>query len=123
MFEEKLVLGNLFDFYGNLLTDKQQEIFRYYIIDDLSLGEIAEELNISRQAVYDTFKRSKKVLEGYETKLGLLDKFNINNKNIDTALAILKGLKATITINDSDKDYLVKIDKVMNLLVEILDIS
>ncbi len=63
----------LYDFYGKLLTPKQQEVMRLYYEEDLSLGEIAEELKITRQAVYDILKRSEQALEKYERKLGLLE--------------------------------------------------
>ncbi|HHW41442.1 MAG TPA: YlxM family DNA-binding protein [Syntrophomonadaceae bacterium] len=63
----------LYDFYGKLLTPKQQEVVRLYYEEDLSLGEIAEELKITRQAVYDILKRSEQALEKYERKLGLLE--------------------------------------------------
>lgn len=63
----------LYDFYGNLLTPKQQEIMHLYYERDLSLGEIAADLKVSRQAVYDTLKRSEKALERFEVKLGLLN--------------------------------------------------
>ncbi len=65
---------SLYDIYGNLLTQKQQDVMRLYYEEDLSLGEIAEELKISRQAVYDIIKRSEQALEKYEKKLGLLEK-------------------------------------------------
>ncbi|GIO41780.1 putative DNA-binding protein [Paenibacillus apis] len=64
----------LFDFYEKLLTEKQQTFMRYYFLDDFSLGEIASEFSISRQAVYEHIKRAEEMLENYEDKLGLLRK-------------------------------------------------
>ncbi|GGG12333.1 putative DNA-binding protein [Paenibacillus aceti] len=64
----------LFDFYETLLTEKQQTFLKYYFLDDFSLGEIANESGISRQAVYEHIKRAEEVLEAYEEKLGLLSK-------------------------------------------------
>lgn len=64
----------LFDFYEPLLTEKQRTILSYYYHDDFSLGEIASEFNISRQAVYDNIKRAEQALETYERKLELLEK-------------------------------------------------
>ncbi|MEO3945144.1 putative DNA-binding protein [Gorillibacterium sp. CAU 1737] len=61
----------LFDFYGPLLTEKQQTFLTCYFLDDLSLGEIAAEFGISRQAVYEHIRRAEATLEGYEEKLGL----------------------------------------------------
>ena len=57
--EKTLRMSLLFDFYGALLTERQQDVFQLYFGDDLSLGEIAEELRISRQAVYDTLRRGR----------------------------------------------------------------
>ncbi|MDQ0091710.1 putative DNA-binding protein YlxM (UPF0122 family) [Paenibacillus anaericanus] len=64
----------LFDFYETLLTEKQQTFLKYYFHDDFSLGEIAGEFEISRQAVYEHIKRAEGMLEVYEEKLGLLQK-------------------------------------------------
>ncbi len=64
----------LFDFYEPLLTDKQRTFLKYYFHDNYSLGEIAAEFEISRQAVYEHIKRAEAVLESYETKLGLVAK-------------------------------------------------
>jgi predicted DNA-binding protein YlxM (UPF0122 family) len=61
----------LFDFYGPLLTEKQQTFLKWYFHDDYSLGEIAAEFEISRQAVYEHLKRAELTLESYEDKLGL----------------------------------------------------
>lgn len=65
----------LFDFYASLLTKTQREYMELYYIEDYSLGEIANEKQVSRQAAYDNIKRSEKVLETYEKKLSLYDKF------------------------------------------------
>ena len=65
----------LFDFYGELLTDHQKEIYEQFALEDLSLSEIAEMKGISRQGVHDLVKRCQKTLEGYEMKLHLVEKF------------------------------------------------
>lgn len=65
-------INGLFDFYCDLLTEKQQLILKYYFHDNYSLAEIAEELNISRQGVYEHIKRAEIALEDYESKLELL---------------------------------------------------
>lgn len=65
----------LFDFYQSLLTDKQRDYMRLYYLEDLSLGEIAEEYDVSRQAIYDNVRRTEAMLEDYEIKLKLFSKF------------------------------------------------
>ena len=68
-------INRLFDFYGCLLTDKQQDIITLYYQEDLSLAEIAEELGISRAAVNDHLKRTTKIMQEYEKKLQLVKKY------------------------------------------------
>lgn len=65
----------LYDFYGELLTENQKSIYEDAVLNDLSLGEIAQEKGITRQGVHDTIRRCNKILEGYEDKLHLLSKF------------------------------------------------
>lgn len=65
----------LFDFYGELLTEHQKEIYGRFITEDLSLGEIAEEAGISRQGVHDLVRRCSQTLKGYEEKLHLIERF------------------------------------------------
>lgn len=78
--EKSIRANRLFDFYGNLLTEHQQNIFRLYFEMDLSLSEIAEELEISRNGAYDAIKKSLSIMEDYETKLSLIKKEeNIEN--------------------------------------------
>ncbi|SEN30501.1 YlxM family DNA-binding protein [Paenibacillus sp. OV219] len=67
-------INMLFDFYEKLLTEKQQTFLKYYFHDDYTLGEIAAEFDITRQAVYEHVKRAGTVLESYESKLGLMRK-------------------------------------------------
>ncbi len=65
----------LFDFYGELLTEHQKDIYAQFMLEDLSLSEIAQDAGISRQGVHDLVKRCQKILEGYEEKLHLVEKF------------------------------------------------
>lgn len=80
---EKLVeIGILFDFYGKLLSKKQYSVVELYYLYDLSLAEIAEELDISRQGVYDTLKRAEDNLYQYEHTLKLVEKFYKSRKSL-----------------------------------------
>ncbi len=63
------------EFYGELLTPHQQEIYESIIFQDLSLSEVAEIHGISRQGVHDLVRRCDKLLEGYENKLHLVERF------------------------------------------------
>lgn len=67
--------GMLFDFYSELLTPHQKGIYEDAVLNDLSLGEIADEHGISRQGVHDIIKRCDRILNDYEEKLHLVDKF------------------------------------------------
>ena len=65
----------LYDFYGELLTERQRQVYESVVLEDYSLSEVAEELEISRQGVHDMIKRCNHILEGYEEKLHLVEKF------------------------------------------------
>lgn len=80
MLEKTTRMNYLFDFYQSLLTPKQRNYMSLYYLDDFSLGEIAEEYEISRQAVYDNIKRTETMLEEYEEKLLLFQKFQERKK-------------------------------------------
>ncbi len=75
MFEKKLELGYLLDFYGELLSDRRREAMEFYYNDDLSLAEIASVLGITRQGVRDLIKKAGDELAIYEEKLGLARRF------------------------------------------------
>lgn len=80
MLEKTTRMNYLYDFYQSLLTPKQRSYMSLYYLDDFSLGEIAEEYNVSRQAVYDNIKRTEAMLEEYEEKLLLFQKFQERSK-------------------------------------------
>lgn len=86
---DNFYLIDLYDIYGELLTDKQQQYFEDYYFENLSLQEISENYNISRNAIYNSLKDVKNKLELYESKL------KINQKN--------KKLKEIVTIIDDKK--------------------
>ena len=73
--EEKVEQTYLYDFYGELLNEHQRQIYEDFVLNDLSLGEIASEEGISRQGVHDLVKRCSHTLKGYEEKLHLVEKF------------------------------------------------
>lgn len=72
----------LYDFYGELLTNHQKEVYEQFVLEDLSLSEIAQTAGISRQGVHDMVKRCQKTLEGYEAKLHLVEKFLIIKEEV-----------------------------------------
>ena len=65
----------LYDFYGELLTEHQKQIYEDVVLNDYSLSEVAQEQGISRQGVHDLVKRCNRILQGYESKLHLVEKF------------------------------------------------
>lgn len=83
----------LYDFYGQLLTSRQQRFTELYYANDLSLGEIAEQFAISRQAVHDVLKRAEHTLGDYEAKLGLVGKFLARKERLAEAGALLAAYR------------------------------
>lgn len=86
----------LYDFYGQLLTKKQRTFFDLYYQADLSLGEIAAQHDVTRQAVYDILKRSERALEEFEAKLNLVDKYLRGQKVIRQVTKDLEELADNI---------------------------
>lgn len=116
--ERILEISLLYDFYGELLTEKQKNIFELYYQNDLSLGEIGEQLKISRQGVYDTLKRSESILSQYEEKLKLVEKFVTNKYYIEEMLEIMNKIEEDL---DSHKELKAEIDKMKAIAYKILD--
>ena len=80
--EERLNLINLYDIYGELLTDKQQTYFEEYYFNNLSLSEMSDLYEVSRSAVSKSLKEIEAKLNNYEDKLKIMDKLNKVNKLI-----------------------------------------
>ncbi len=85
---DRFLLVKLFDAYDVLLTENQRKIFDLYYLQDISLGEIAENMSISRQAVHDLLKRTEKILIKYESLLHLNQRFGL-------LLGIIEDLEAS----------------------------
>ncbi len=83
MLEKVNRMNELYDAYQVLLTSKQKTYLELYYQEDLSLSEIAEQFEVSRNAVFDNIKRTEKLLEDYETKLQLLKKREIREEILD----------------------------------------
>lgn len=112
----------LLDFYGDLLTEKQRDSLEFYYNDDLSLGEIAANLGISRQGVRDNIKRAEAVLFEMEDKLGLAEKFSEIRKrlrSVRTAVDVIDQKNMRIyrsdEINESIKLILSELDRLDKL--------
>ncbi|NLL00780.1 MAG: winged helix-turn-helix transcriptional regulator [Clostridiales bacterium] len=102
----------LYDFYGELLNDHKKRVFEDYFLNDLSLSEIADELNISRQGVHDIVKRCTQELKDYEDRLSLVNRFT----SIKEKLATIKEI-GTVISETGDID---KINDINTLADEIL---
>lgn len=93
--EEIVEQSILYDFYGDLLSDHKKQIFEDYVLNDLSLSEIAAERGISRQGVHDIVKRCTLELKDYEEKLCLVRKFRMIKDKIELIKNILTEAKVT----------------------------
>lgn len=103
MMEDRVEISLLMDCYKPLLTEKQKNIMELYFEDDLSLAEIAELNNTSRQAIHDLLKRCYKQLLTYEDKLSLLQKSMNREEKI---IKLLKNFKKKYSISDKEYDML-----------------
>lgn len=122
MINRLVEISILFDFYGKLLSERQYSAIELYYMHDLSLSEIGEELNISRQGVYDTLKRAEDKLFEYESVLGLVNKFNRNREEIE----ILYDLTDEIEKEGKrikNKEILTKVKRLKAVLERIMSSS
>lgn len=118
---EKLVeIGILYDFYGKLLSEKQLQIIELYYIYDLSLTEIGEELDITKQAVSDTLKRAEKKLFDFEDTLALIEKFRNSHNNVREIINLCGELKNFANENNFS-NIEIKAQKIEEICLEILE--
>jgi len=91
--DKNVEVSLLFDFYGELLTKRQADAIELYYNQDLSLSEISEHLNITRQGVRDSIKRGEKLLFELEQKLGIVKRFITIQKKINAAKDIVDDME------------------------------
>ena len=112
--KEIVELTRLYDVYGSLLSDHKKEIFESYVLDNYSLGEIADQVGMSRQGVRDIVKRCSKELVEYEEKTGFLKKLDELSELIENAQSEI------VTVKDTIKDGN-RLDTALKLLSAALD--
>ena len=112
---EKIVeQGLLYDFYGELLTEHQRQIYEDVVFHDLSASEIAREQGISRQGVHDLVKRCDRILEDYEEKLHLMEKFG-NTKRLAREIQSLAGEFS----RTGDRNLLRRIEEISGEIIDL----
>ena len=93
MFEKNLQISYLLDFYGDILPERKRRITESYYNGDLSLGEIADEMGITRQAVRETVKKTEELLFFYEEKLGLMQRFTETRERVGRVAALCEQIE------------------------------
>ena len=117
IFEQAL----LYDFYGDLLTEHQKQVYEAAVFNDMSLGEIAAEQGISRQGVHDLIKRCDKILSDYEEKLHLAERFATAKKKISQIDSLTKLDERAETGKEARADLIKRLHKIQSLTKELLD--
>ena len=118
--EKMIEVVLLFEQYKELLTEKQREIVSLYYEEDYSLGEISENLNVSRQGVYDTLKRSEKILRDYEDKLGLVSKLNEQEELVRNLKNKIVDIKQDLLHNIDCANLIPKLENIEDICREML---
>ena len=115
--EKNMELSLLFDFYGELLSEKVRRATELYYNDDLSLSEVAEDMGITRQGVRDLIKRAEGNLYGYEQKLGLYKRFLEMQKGLGSLKDSLVKAKSLLDSNTDRSE----IDKEISGMIDLVD--
>lgn len=110
MFEKDLNVSYLLDFYGDILTPRKKDTLDLYYNNDMSLSEIAEEMQISRQGVRDIIKKGEDELNFYEEKLGLAKKFRDAQVHASRALALCDELGVQSSVRDEIQSLIESIE-------------
>ena len=112
--EKSVEIGTLCAFYGGLLTQKQQDALRLYYEEDLSLGEIADELETSRQNVHELITRSAQKLRKYEAALGSMKRAEETAKQLKHALSLMESIQ---TANENDVSRLEEAGEIIRRII------
>ena len=113
-------MAMLYDFYGDLLTPRQKEFYDLYYNDDLSLAEIAENYDITRQGVRDIIVRAERTLEGVEEKTGLIRRYHQTREATATLRCLWKEL-CTLNEDRLRSDPLYSICRQLDQAIERLE--
>ncbi len=97
----------LYDFYGEIPTEHQKQIYEDVVFNDLSFSEAAEERGISRQGVHDLMKRCTRILQEYERKLGLVEKFLKTQEKVGEIHRLTKEFRQT-----EDRELVFRIEEI-----------
>ena len=108
-YNEKLNMSLLFDFYGDILSERQKEIAFLSFNEDLSLREISEITGITPQGVRESLNKCKSILTDMEDKLGLLSKFSQNKKYADHIINRLTEIKRNNPDISDEIDEIIKV--------------
>lgn len=111
---DALELVLLYDYYGDLLTDRQKECFELRFHQDMSLGEIGEELNITRQGVHDNLSRAETLLRHMEEKTGCVRRDLQSRKAMQEVLVTAESLK-----NHPDRTVSEAVEKILSAVREL----
>lgn len=103
----------LYDFYGELLTERQKEIYEDVVLNDISFSEIASENGISRQSVHDLVRRCDKILKEYEEKLHLVERFLKTKQDVMEICELTEQFR-----NTSDIKLIDRISDISNKILE-----
>jgi predicted DNA-binding protein YlxM (UPF0122 family) len=106
---EKVELSILFDFYGDLLKTHNRQIFEDYILNDLSLSEIADEQGISRQGVHDIVKRCSRQLKDYEDTLNLIKKFDLTKAKVNRIKELSEEIHKKSTLYTEELNEIIEL--------------
>jgi len=93
--QERVELNFLLDFYGPLLTEHRRELMGLYCEEDLSLAEIADQMEITRQGVSDAVNKARRQLGDYEAKLGLVERYLKQSEQAQECLMALNEIRVT----------------------------
>ena len=117
--EKNMKIPLLYGFYKEMLTEKQADCIEYYYDEDLSLGEISQNLGITRQGVRDNIKRGEKALLNIENRLKLADKFMKIKDKVAKIDEIIDEIQNDSNVNLLPNGIKVKINEILTVILEI----
>ena len=101
MKDDRLMQSMLFDFYGELLTERQREAYHLYYNEDLSLTEIGEMRGTTRQAVWDMIKHADASMKEMENKTGLVERFLHTKEELENIVRLLQTAEPSETVSNA----------------------